>query len=73
MTDTVQTIRDLMRPSLTMMFSSTFCILVITYAILKFIGYEVSGLKEAIDEVKVPLAMIMTYHFIKSSKKDVKK
>lgn len=62
MSNIIQNIRDLMRPFLTIIFSFTFCILVGISA------WKSKNIKDAIDEVKVPLAMIMTYHFVKPKK-----
>lgn len=64
MNNTIENIRDLMRPFLTVIFSLTFCILVGVSV------WKSGNITEAIDEVKVPLAMIMTYHFVKSKKEN---
>lgn len=57
----IQNIRDSMRPFLTVIFSLTFCILVGISA------WNSASIENAIDEVKVPLAMILTYHFTKGT------
>lgn len=61
MGNTIQNIRDSMRPFLTVIFSLTFCILVGAAA------WQTASIEKAIDEIKVPLAMILTYHFTKST------
>lgn len=64
---TVQNIRDLMRPFLTIWATALYAFVVVYGLTTALINIQ-----EALVAVSVPLGSIYTYHFLKSSKIDEK-
>ena len=63
--DTIQSIRDLVRPVMTIL-------LTLAYIGIIFVAAFQSAItgKEALTAIGTPFMMVLTYHFAKSSKKD---
>lgn len=66
MKDKIQAIRDLMRPFLTVWFSVSFISFVFYGAYTGSLDY-----KEAARVVEILTTAVVTYHFTKSTKRDV--
>ena len=75
-TDKVQDLRDMVRPVLTLMLASAFifaalatlCVALAVMVMTK--EFELEILVAIIAIVGNPFSMLMTYHFMKSNKKD---
>lgn len=67
--DSIQAFRDLVRPTITLMFCFTFCVMVSYAGSVDMVNDKV---KYAIEELKPYVGLIMGYHFGKSTTKDSK-
>lgn len=74
--DKIQAFRDSVRPILTLMLASSFCLCIMAslgaclIMMLKAGKFELEAVVALIAIIGTPFGMLMTYHFMKPSKKD---